>query len=464
MTGTAVVVGGGISGLTAAYRLRRLLGPAARIVLVEATNRLGGKLHTAELAGQPYDFGAESFLARRPEVPALAAELGLTGMLTHPSPARATIRAGGRICRIPADSVMGVPASVGAVTGVLSAEAVRRVAEEPTLSPVCLDGADVAVGDLVRERFGPEVAVRLVDPLLGGVYAGRSDALGLRATMPTLAASLDQGAGSLLHAAQAVLPAAAAGPVFGAFSIGYGPLIDRLAEYSAAEIRLGVVVRGIRRAPSGWILETGLAGRSETLSADAVVLTVPAPAAAKLLADELPAAGRAFARIELASMAVIGLALPADVVLPDSSGVLIAAGECRSDGTPFTAKAFTFSSRKWPHLDRGHVLVRGSIGRYGEAVVLRRSDDELLAAVRGDLAELTGIRAEPVASAVVRWGGGLPQYGVGHLDLITAIEDAVAAVPGLAVAGAALHGVGVPACIATATAAVDRLADHLRER
>ncbi|HET9143509.1 FAD-dependent oxidoreductase, partial [Actinophytocola sp.] len=196
----AAVVGGGISGLVAAYRLRRLLGPAARITLIEQTDRLGGKLRTVELAGTRYDVGAEAFLNRRPEAVALATELGLAGDLVHPSGARSTVRAGGVTRPIPPRTVMGVPEGPEPVRALLSPDGLRAVAAEPTLPPVRLDGADAGLGALLRGRFGAELVDRLVDPLLGGVYAGTVDGLGLRATLPALAGALDAGATSLTQA------------------------------------------------------------------------------------------------------------------------------------------------------------------------------------------------------------------------------------------------------------------------
>jgi oxygen-dependent protoporphyrinogen oxidase len=271
-----------------------------------------------------------------------------------------------------------------------------------------------------------------------------------------LAAAFDRGATSVTGAAAAALPPAAdpgkpAPPVFGAFRGGYQQLIDRLRELAQAEIRLGQTVSGLARNGSGWRLSIGPAPAPELLDVDAVVLAVPAPAARRLLADVVPVAAEKLAAVQLASMAVIGFALPADTRLPESTGVLIARGERRSDGNPFTAKAFTFSSIKWPHLrgNNGEILVRGSVGRFGEAAQLQVDDSELVRRVRQDLAEVTGARIEPVDSVVIRWGGGLPQYGVGHLDLVAEVESAVAEVPGLALAGAALHGVGVPACVTT---------------
>ncbi|MBW4717485.1 protoporphyrinogen oxidase [Saccharothrix obliqua] len=463
------VVGGGISGLVAAHRLRCLLGPGARITVLEQADRLGGKLRTEEVAGLACDVGAEAFLHRRPEAGELVAELDLAERLRHPTGAPSTIRAGGETRPVPAHTLLGVPASVEAVRGVLSPEGLRRVAAEPHLPPVELAGADVAVGALLRERFGPEVGDRLVGPLLGGVYAGRPDALGLRATMPQLAAALDAGVGSLLAAAATTMPAppqphGRRPPVFGTLAGGLSALVDRLAEVSAARVRLGLPVRGLARRERGWRLEIGSAAAPEALDVDGVVLAVPAPAARKLLTAVAPAAAERYAQVEVASMAVVTLALPPGTVLPERSGVLLAEGERHADGTPFAAKAFTFSSGKWAHLAGGPVLVRGSAGRHGDVAVLQRDDEDLVAAVRADLAELTGVTAPPVDVRVTRWGGGLPQYGVGHLDVVRGVEDAVAGLPGLAVAGATLHGVGIPACIATGDAAAARVAAHVLGR
>ncbi|WP_020671909.1 protoporphyrinogen oxidase [Amycolatopsis nigrescens] len=463
------VVGGGISGLTAAYRLRRLLGDRVTVTVVESTGSLGGKLRTAEVAGRPFDLGAEAFLARRPEALALVEEIGLAGVLTHPTRARATIRAGGTAAGLPGGTVMGVPGSAEAVAGLLSPDGARRVAAEPELPPVTLPETDVRLGPLLRERFGDELVDRLVDPLLGGVYAGGADGLGLRATMPGLAAKLDGGAGSLTAAAAALLPATpSASPVFGTLLGGLGVLVDRLTELAKPEVRLGVPVRSLRRRPSGWRLELGAAAYAHApedavLDVDAVLLAVPAPAARRLLAEAAPAASAALGEVELASMAVVGLAYPPGTGLPDASGVLIGAGERDASGRPLAAKAFTFSARKWAHYGEpgGPVLLRGSVGRFGEPGALDATDEELVRLVRADLAEVSGLTAEPVDVLVHRWGGGLPQYGAGHAERVGRIERALAAVPGLELAGAVLHGVGIPACVATADAAAVRVTSGL---
>ncbi|MCK2240452.1 MULTISPECIES: protoporphyrinogen oxidase [unclassified Crossiella] len=462
------VIGGGIAGLTVAHRLRGLLGEQVRVTVLEQTDRLGGKLRTEELAGGPVDVGAEAFVTRRTEGLELVTELGLTAGLRHPLRAAPTIRAGGATRPLPARTFLGVPAEPALLREVLSADGFARAMAEPELPPLRPDGPgwDATVADLLGTRFGPEVVDRLAEPLLGGVYAGRAEGLGVRATMAPLVDALERGAGSLTAAAAQTLgpgpkPGETRPPVFGTLTGGLGDLVARLAETSGAELRLGVTVRGLRRTAEGWRLELGSAASPEFLDADAVVLAVPAPAARKLLAEDVPAAAAAYGRIEVSSMAVLALALPPDTELPAASGVLLAVGEKHTDGTPFTAKAFTFSSRKWGHFAERGTLLRASVGRFGETATLQRDDAELIAAVRADLAELTGVRAEPVDSVVRRWGGGLPQYALGHTATVAAIEAAVAEVPGLAVAGASLHGVGIPACIATGQAAATRVATHL---
>ena len=479
-----LVVGGGVSGLAAAHRLRTLLGPAADLVVVEAARALGGKLSALELGGRRVDVGAEAFLARRPEAAERIAELGLADQLVHPGPAASSLQVGGRRTALPPRTVMGVPGDPDVAADALSPAGLAALRED---RPGAWEpGGDVAVGALVRERLGDEVADRLVDPLLGGVYAGHADGLGLRATVPALAAALDADPRSLLAAARSCLPAppvegAPPGdgaqrssttgrvPVFGTLRGSLADLPASLALAARADLRLGRTVTGLSRTPTGWRAELA---EDAPIDADAVVLAVPAPALRRLLADHAPGAARAAGEIELASTALVVLALPASAAAPlaGRSGVLVGAGERRPDGLPWTIKAATFSSEKWPHLavsDPAHpdpddtAVLRLSIGRHGDAGALRRDDDDLLSAARSDLAALTGIEEVPVESAVVRWPGGLPQYGVGHVDRVAAMEGGVAALPGLAIAGATLHGVGVPACLATADAAAQRVADHL---
>lgn len=448
MTGrpnSVVVVGGGVSGLAAAHRLRSLLGPQAQITVLEADDRIGGKLRTIELAGHRVDVGAEAFIARRPEVPDLLTELGLVDQLVTPAGRSPLLRAGGRNHPMPARTLMGIPSDAQSVAAVVGPDTLTRIEAEPGTALSWDAGADMSVGELVAGRFGREVVERSVDPLLGGVYSGSADTIGVRAALPTLAAALDAGATSLTEAVVRALPPQRPGPVFGALRDGYGVLLDALATQSDARVLLGAKASDLRQTVSGWCIDP-------IGEVDAVLLAVPAPALAALLASPCPEGARAAGAVEVASSAVVALALPASAGIPEHSGLLVATGES------LTAKAFTFSSRKWPHLEfPDATMVRASFGRFDDGAVVDADDDWLVDRARADLAATTGVGAVPLAAHVQRWYGGLPQYAAGHLAVVDRIDAAIAPLRGLAVAGATFDGVGVPACVARAHRAADEL-------
>jgi oxygen-dependent protoporphyrinogen oxidase len=450
------VVGGGISGLAAAWSVAAR-DPAAEVVVLEGTADIGGKLRVACVGGVAVDVGAEAILTARPEAVRLIDELGLTQERVAPLTTSAAVYAGGFRHPLPAGTMLGVPGSVQAAraSGLFTAAALAAIEAEPQLAPLPpLDG-DVAVGRLVRDRLGDEVTDRLVEPLLGGVYAGRADELSLRATMPALAAALAEG-GSLVQAAASVADRGtrASGPVFTSLVGGVGRLPRELAAAGRFTVRTATMVRALRRTPTGFALDCGPVPAPSLVTADAVVLAVPPAKAARLLDSVAPAAAAELAAIESANVAIVTFALR-DVDLPPGSGLLVALGE------RLAVKGVTLSSQKWPLETGGLVLLRASLGRAGESAVLQRSDEELIALVRGELRALLGVTAEPVDALVTRWGGGLPQYGVGHVERVRRIRDAVAAVPGLAVCGAAFDGVGIPACIAAAGAAAEQVASRL---
>jgi oxygen-dependent protoporphyrinogen oxidase len=230
-------------------------------------------------------------------------------------------------------------------------------------------------------------------------------------------------------------------------------------------IRTRTTVRGLRRTPDGWRLELGDAARAggapaEVLDVDGVVVAVPPPAAARLLAREVPAAAAELADVETASVALVTVLVPrAAVAGLTGSGLLVPPVEGRA------IKAATFSAVKWAWVDALEerlVALRMSLGRAGEAEVLQRPDADLVALATRELGELLERPLDPAAWRVTRWGGGLPQYGVGHLDRGARIRAAVAAAPRLAICGAVLDGVGIPACVAAATRAAGDLAARLR--
>jgi oxygen-dependent protoporphyrinogen oxidase len=425
-----VVVGGGIAGLTAAHDL---VAAGHDVLVLESSPRVGGKLRRTSVAGVTVDVGAEAMLNRRPEGVDLARSLGLS--IEHPTAASSRIWTRDALRPLPR-SLMGVPLDVDqlASSGVLSPEGLARFR---SATPTQVDG-DVSVGDLVDLHYGAEVTDRLVEPLLGGVYAGDARRLSVRAAVPQLVTLVEGGS----------LPAPSVDhPVFAGIPGGMGRLPERLAP--GLSVRTGATVRELTRTPTGFSLTVGPTTAPEMVVADAVVLATPAAPTARLLGTVAPVAAAELAGIESASMAVVTFAFDAaSAGLDDtSSGFLVPPVDGRR------IKASTFSFAKWGWVREagdGLLFLRTSLGRYGEETALQATDDELVAWSRDDLAAAIGLTAVPVDTHVQRWGGGLPQYAVGHLDRVARIRAAVSAVPGLAVCGAAYDGVGIPAVIASA--------------
>ncbi len=445
-----VVVGGGVAGLVAA----RALAAAGRdVLLLEGSPQVGGKLRSAEVAGLTVDVGAEAMLARRPEGVDLAREIGAE--VVHPTGATSGVWSRGGLRAMPR-SLMGVPFDLDqlAASGVLSPEGLARATDETDTGVT----DDISVGDLVAARLGDEIVDRLVEPLLGGVYAGHARRLSAAAAVPQLLAMARRG--SLLEQTAAV-PISTT-PVFAALPGGMGRLPGLVVDDGRFEVRTSATVRALRRiasgrTASGWALTVGPTTHPETIEADAVVLATPAAPTARLLADVAPDAAGDLATIDYASVAVVTLAFRAQDV-PDAlferSGFLVPPVEQR------TIKASTFSFAKWAwvrDLDPDVVVLRTSLGRHLEEATLQAGDDGLVRVSLADLATIAGITARPVDTHVQRWGGALPQYAVGHLDRVARIRAAVDALPGLAICGAAYDGVGIPAVIGSARRAVASL-------
>ena len=227
------VVGGGISGLTAAYRLRVAVGDEASITLFDPADRLGGVLRTERVGGIPMDVGAEAFVVRRPEMPSLLDELGLANRQVGTTGARPLIYSQDRLHPLPSATLNGIPSSAESMAGLVNDATLARIASEPSRPFRWQPGGDPAVADVVADRFGEQVVARSVDPMLGGVYAGSAATIGLRSATPTLAAVLDGGAANLTDAVRAALLSVTAGPVFGAVGGGYTVLVDELVRRSS---------------------------------------------------------------------------------------------------------------------------------------------------------------------------------------------------------------------------------------
>jgi oxygen-dependent protoporphyrinogen oxidase len=462
------VVGGGISGLAAAWELSS--DPTVEVAVVEGGARFGGKIRTSAFAGRQVDEGADTFLRRVPEGLQLAEELGLTGSLVSPAVGTALVWAHGALHPLPAGHVLGVPVDADALaaTDLVSAAAVEAVRREPTLGGAPL-ARDESIGSLVRRRFGDEVLELLVEPLVGGINAGEADQLSVDAVVPQIAAAARRSA-SLVEGLTATptgpavgaLAAPTAGPVFAAPVRGMGSLVDELVAGLAArgaDLRTDAPVDALERRGSGWVLHA-VGG---ALEVDAVIVATPAPVAARLVRPLAPAAGDLLAGIDHASVVMVTLAVP----VADLPAGLAASGVLVPRGAGMGVTAVSFASTKWAHLaDLETAVLRVSLGHRADPGPADLPDDDLLGLVAHDLAVVLGTDLAPVAHRISRYRAGFPQYDVGHLDRIAAVEgDLRDAAPGVVVTGAALRGLGIPSCIRQGrTAAHDALASSGADR
>jgi len=448
-----VVVGGGIAGLSAA-RCLESLAPDAEVVLVERDDVLGGKIRTERVHGFVVEAAPDSFLTRKERGVGLCDELGLTDELVARRPEHhgSFVRHRDHLHPLPEGLTGMIPTSLEALeqSELLSAEGKARFAAEPDVRPESA-GADESVGSFVSRRFGREAYEALVEPLMTGIYGGDGDQLSLRATFPQLRA-LELEHGSVLRGLSA--PVSTERPPFVSLRGGMDVLVEAIAaDLGRTDVRVGRAAALVSRREPGF--EVALAD-GETIVADGVVLATPAFVTAELLASLDRELADAHAEIPYASSVVVTLAFSrADVVPLDGYGYVVP----RAEGGDVLA--CTWSSQKWEHrAPEDAVLLRVYAGRYGGRDVTTDSDEQVVARARDELGFL-GVNAEPIFARIHRWPRGMPQYVLGHLDRVERIETALLSLPGLAVAGAAYRGVGIPDCIASGEAAAESVARAL---
>ncbi|MBD2846022.1 protoporphyrinogen oxidase [Paenibacillus sp. IB182496] len=463
MTGAArrpwrlAVVGGGLTGLSAAYYAQRMAqeqGRGVEITLIEASERLGGRIETLRRDGFVIEKGPDSFLARKQPMLDLAEELGLTSELvrTNPEARKTYIYNRGRLHAMPAGLVLGVPTDLEAFgrSELLTEAGKARVLQDLELPPQPGD-TDESVGDFLERRIGAEAMERIAEPLLAGIYAGDLRGLGLRATFPQFR-DAELRHGSLIRGMQAsrkvsppqpTLPDALKGSLFLTYRRGLSSLVEALeAAMPRLSRRLACRVEAIRRSTAS-AYELELQG-GERLEADAVVLTAPAPAAAALLRPLTDTA--ALDAVRYVSVANVVLAFDRTRALRDAfdgSGFLVP----RTEGRTITA--CTWTSAKWLHSSPpDKALLRCYVGRAGDEAPVELDDDELVARVRSDMREIMGIDADPLFAEITRLRRSMPQYPVGHVEQTAAMRARLAQeLPGLWVTGAAFDGVGLADCI-----------------
>ncbi len=433
------IIGGGITGLVALHDLAR--SGRVDVALYDADARLGGKVRTVRggVARLPIELGAEGFVVHGSEIPALCAELGLAGELVEAARPRVQLWSRGRLRPLPSGLAMGMPVRpLGVVRSrVLRPHELGRLALDLVL-PATPTPDDVSVAALVAPRMGRAVVDRLVEPLLGGVYAGTAHSLGVDSALPGLRARLD-GRRSLIRALRDRPPAAA--PGMATLRSGLGRLIDALADDAlkrGAIIALGRTVTDLRSAPGGGFAI--LADGERLAHADAVIVAAPADAAATLLGGLAPAA-KQMERIAYAPVSIVSLLYPAKALAGTERGTGFLA--CRADGGML--RACTWMDRKWPHQGGDGLAVgRCSMGGLGDLRPMQLDDEELVDRAHLELSAAVPLREPPLASLVARWPRAIPQLGPGHRELIAAARRSLPT--GVVLAGAAYEGVGLSTC------------------
>jgi oxygen-dependent protoporphyrinogen oxidase len=469
VTRQVVVIGGGISGLAAAWELTGGVdgpGPSTpQVTVLESSDRLGGALRSGTFGGRVIDLGPDGFLGRRPEATELCHEVGLADALAPIGGRGAGVWARGQVRTLPEGLALGIPTRFWptARSGLLGLRGTLGLARDALAPRPDVRGpiGDRAIGPLVARKLGQRVVDTLADPLIGGIHAGSVDDMSAAATYPPLLAAA-QRRGGLMRALRAEVPPPAENPapLFWSLDGGLQLLPIRLAEQLAnrgVTIRTVSAATALSRVGSGWTVTTG----QDDIPADGVILAVSGPVAAALVRPHDDEMAGLLAGIDYASVSLVTFRFPEAAL----SGPLVGTGflvprRGRRPGTTegWAVTACTYLSAKWPHLARpDEVLLRTSFGRFGDDRPGQWSDAELVTRGLEELTELMGIEGAPLESLVTRFEGAFPQYRLHHLLRTSGIEAAATRIGGLAVAGAAYRGVGIPACIASGRSAARSL-------
>lgn len=468
-----VVIGGGITGLSAAFALKQCADVdklPIRCTVLEQDHRLGGKIRTYREDGMVLEAGPDSILARKPAGVGLMREMGVEGEIvgTNPTAHKTYILHDGRLERLPPGTNMGIPThfSSFASTKLLSLPGKLRAALDFVMPPAA-GQADMSLGSFLRRRLGNEVVDNIAEPLLAGIYAGSVDTLSLAATFPQFRnlekkhRSLIRGSIAQRRQAQPNQAAQSGRSVFVTLRGGLQTLIERLYDclQEWATLATETSVTSILKQEDGtYVVHAQSPQEESTYTCDAVIVTVPAPAAAALLSP-LSATARELNEITYVSTATVILGYPADAIQVDldASGFLVPRRENRH------ITACTWVSSKWPHTtSKGRVLIRCYVGRAGQQEELALDDQQIVQLVQKDLRDILGITARPWFTRLTRWNHAMPQYLVGHVERILRVEASLLRdAPGVFIAGAGYHGVGIPDCIADGDLAAQKVIDTI---
>lgn len=476
-----VIIGGGITGLVAAFELSSpTSGVNPKITVLDAAAAPGGKIASMRVGGHLLDAGPDGALARRPEFVSLCEQLGIAEQLRPIAASGASVFAKGRLRRMPEALLLGVPTDFAALrrSKILTSRGLLRAAKDQFWPTPASRGplGDRPIGPLVATKLGHEVVDVLVDPTVGGIAAGRVAEMSAAAVFPNVLAAAQQ-SGSLMKAMRAYVPSADSkeqtSPAFlslvGGMHTLIAALVGVLSDRGVTLVASSEVTSLVHRSGTnpGWSCNT----ETTTTPADAVLIAAPAPAAARLLRPLDDETASLLEQVDYSSVAIATFTLAeADITLPElGTGALIPSGarvpSGRRKGERFLATAVTYLDRKWPHIKRaGEITLRVHCGKIDDLRSASLDDDSLMDALFDELGSLMSLGGHPVHRSLTRWADSLPQYRVNHLLRVAGIEAGVDRLDGIEIAGAALRGVGIPACIEQGRAAAQRLAAGLRSR
>jgi oxygen-dependent protoporphyrinogen oxidase len=461
-----VIVGGGITGVTAAYYLQKKINEEKLPItytLVEANEQLGGKIRTEYRDGFVIERGPDSFLARKTSASKLVREVGLEDQLTYNTTGQAYILINKELYPIPEGSIMGIPTKLSPfITTRLFSPIAKARAGADLVLPRSQQQGDQALGQFFRRRLGNQVVDHLIEPLLSGIYAGDIDKLSLMSTFPQFYEvekkyrSLIVGMSKFAPRKKPANAAKKSGGIFLTLKTGLESLVEAVEDkLDSKAVKKGTAVRNISKAENRYelILESG-----EALSADSVVMAAPHEVTASLFSQL--GIGEKLQQIPSTSVATVALAFPKSAVSNDVHGT----GFVVSKKSDYTITACTWTNKKWPHsTPEGKVLLRCYVGRAADQSIVYQSDEEILATVLRDLNKVMNISAEPDFYYITRWKKAMPQYTVGHQERIESVQKQFQAeAPGVFLTGASYEGVGLPDCIVSGEKAVEQILDYLR--
>lgn len=455
-----VIIGGGISGLAAAHRVLEL-NPTAQVTILEASSRLGGTIHTELRDGFLLERGPDSFISEKPEALALAKRLGLESQLIQTNEAyrRSFIVRNGRLRAVPEGFQLMAPSRMWPfiTSDIFSLAGKARMAADLFLPRRSTNGTnDESLASFVRRRLGSEALARMAQPMVGGIYTADPETLSLRATLPRFL-EMEQKHRSLILAmarqgrTQKTGTSGARYSLFLSFDRGMQVLVSTQIN---ADIRLNTRVARLEFNGTEWRITTD---KEEQFKTDRVCLALPAYVAASLLNDTHEQLAQKLRRIKYTSTATINFGYRRAAIAHPLNGFGFV--------VPFIEKrsliACTFSSVKFSgRAPDDHVLLRAFAGGALQPEIFALDESEMSRRVEADLRELLGISGDPLFVEVAKWERSMPQYEVGHLDRVSEIEALVNELPGLALAGNAYRGAGIPDCIRSGEAAAESLVNQ----